>query len=130
MSGYDTNAGAMTAFAQGLNVTAHNIANMNTPDFRAWSRVYNEGQSGSGPRLSTQMGENALVVRDEMNISSLAPSPDYDMGLSLGVNSVNAAREMTNLMIDQRAFEGNAAAISTREDMDLSLMGSMVNEKV
>ncbi|MEG1610768.1 MAG: flagellar basal body rod C-terminal domain-containing protein [Bilophila sp.] len=46
-----------------------------------------------------------------------------------GTNNVDTGREMTSLVSDQRAFEANAAVITTRSDMDDTLLGIMVDQK-
>ena len=56
MSEYSINAAAMSAFGQGLNTTAHNLANINTQDFRAWSRVRRATRSGAACRDKKRRG--------------------------------------------------------------------------
>jgi len=140
MSEYSINAAAMSAFGQGLNPTAHNLANINTQDFRAWSRVYSEGRPGQGPRAVTRSGEDAFGARDRVSLSFLDPSdPEAALrqisenGLppeAMSGNTVDLARETVNLITDQRAFEANAAVISTRQTLDDAMLGLVADRRV
>lgn len=140
MSEYSINAAAMSAFGQGLNTTAHNLANINTQDFRAWSRVYSEGQPGQGPRAVIENGEDVFGVRDRVSVSFLessdpeaAPDQISENDLlpeDMSGNTVDLARETVNLITDQRAFEANAAVISTRQTLDDDVLGLVVDRRV
>lgn len=137
MSEYSVSAVAMTAFDQGVNTEAHNLANVNTRDFQAWSRVYSEGEAGGGPRAVIRDGQDAFNVRDSVSISFLEPSdldPSAEDGLTppelMDGNTVDMARETVNLITDQRAFEANAAVIATQQVLDADLLGLIVDQRV
>ena len=77
-----------------LDVHAHNIANVNTPDFKA-SRLTQSEASGLG---GTQ-------------VASIEESSDVDL-----------ATEMVGLMTAQRGFEANIPVIRTQDKMIGSLL--------
>lgn len=137
MSDISVNAGAMIAFGEGVGVTAHNIANINTEDFRSWSRVYTSQGAGEGVRAHVRPGGTPASTGDRVTLSSLdglepsdEPSAAGAANGMPGTNTVDAGREMANLLADQRAFEANAAVISTRDEMDAGLLGMVADRRV
>lgn len=132
MSEYSVSAVAMNAFGQGLNTEAHNLANVNTRDFQAWSRVYSEGEAGGGPRAVIRDGQDAFATGDRVSISFLEPSAEDGATPPelMDGNTVDVARETANLITDQRAFEANAAVIATQQILDADLLGLIVDQRV
>lgn len=121
----DVNASALTAFGNGMNVIAHNIANMNTPEFKASSASYTSGPSDQGVQFVHQApSENINYEYRQVNTSYESRPPavgdmPMDVALNMGYinNNVDVSREMVNMMITQRGFEANAVSIRTVEDM-------------
>lgn len=131
MSEYSVSAAAMNAFGQGVATEAHNLANVNTRDFRAWSRVYSEGEAGGGPRVTIRDGQDGFGSRDRVSVSFLEPSAEDGAMFPerMDGNTVDMAREAVNLATDQRAFEANAAVIATRQSLDADLLGHVVDRQ-
>ncbi|MEG2139657.1 MAG: flagellar basal body rod C-terminal domain-containing protein [Bilophila sp.] len=122
--GIAINLGAMQAFADGVSVTAHNVANTNTRDFQRWSHTYTSDAKGSV--------QNVVEAGDPLRGVAGALAEERGSLWHAGVpdtNNVDTGREMTSLVSDQRAFEANAAVITTRSDMDDTLLGIMVDQK-
>ncbi len=136
MNGYSANALAMSAFGEGIAVTAHNIANMNTPGFQPWSRVYTSDGKQGGVHMRVRAGDRLSVGPDLADFPLLQPGNDDESVFpgSLSAlpesNAVDITREMIGLITDQHAFEANAACIQTRQVMDAEVLGLIVDQQV
>jgi flagellar hook protein FlgE len=87
---------ALAAYGTGLNVTANNIANMNTTGFKptTTSTVMNEDVNG-GVKVTLSQSENA-----ELDI----------------------AKEMVDMMIEKHAIQGNVKSLQTENEVLKSLI--------
>lgn len=79
---------AVQAFAAGQQVTANNIANLNTDGFRAVRATFQENGAGG-------VGVAATATRDRVDIS----------------------REAVNLMSNGQGFKTSLAVLKTADDM-------------
>lgn len=124
MSEYSISSSALIAYGDGLSDTAHNLANMNTPNFKAWSHTYSEVGSG-GVRIDPY-SQSLFLIQDRVDFTldqnseeseeiraELIPPEGIDS------NNVDYAREITNMIEDQRAFEANAAMIQSQQVLNL-----------
>ena len=89
---------ALAAFGTGLNVTANNIANMNTNGFKPASAVLNEDVNG-GVKVTLSQSENA---------------------------DVDIAKEMVDMMIEKNAIQVNVKSLQTENDVLKSLIDTKV----
>lgn len=102
---------ALNSFATGVQGTAYNIANVNTASFQPVSVRYQSNRP-------EDLGVHPVITR---------PAPDVVSGEHAAPFShVDVAREMTNLIVNQRSFEANAAVIRTGDE----LLGVLVDLKV
>lgn len=102
---------ALNAYAVGVGVVAHNVANISTDDFHPLRLEYRSVNNGV---------EAAFLPEGEGRASGL------DAGEESPVPSgVELAREFANLVVSQRAFEANARVITTIDDA----MGAVLNIK-
>ena len=85
---------ALSAFGTGLNVTANNIANMNTPGFMPTSVVMNEDANG-GVRVTLSKSQDA---------------------------EVDIAKEMTDMMIEKLGVQANVKSLQAGDQMLKSLI--------
>ena len=85
---------ALSAFGTGLNVTANNIANMNTPGFKPTSVVMNEDTNG-GVRVTLSKSQDA---------------------------EVDIAKEMTDMMIEKLGVQANVKSLQAGDQMLKSLI--------
>ena len=108
---------ALDAYALSQQVTANNLANMNTEEFRA-SRVTLEDVANQG----------GVAVQEVREISAQPPLLPSQRLLEVqgqvvqeqvyaSGSTTDPAREMVNLMVNQRAFEANAAAVRVQDEM-------------
>jgi len=85
------------------DVAAHNLANLNTPGFQPL-RADSEGN------VTTQATVSAETVETPMGDSAL-----FDDASPVSSN-VNLSVEMTNLLINKRAFEANVNALKSQNE--------------
>ncbi|SDB29366.1 flagellar basal-body rod protein FlgC [Desulfonatronum thiosulfatophilum] len=112
------NIQALHAIGLSRQVGANNVANMNTPDFKA-------------SRLSLETGPEGLGVRPQAIDQDPTPGPlvpalegatDEDghhatvWGLAEGSNTELVA-EMVNSIRDERAFQANVAMVRTWDEL-------------
>lgn len=123
IDGFGTPLSALDAFGTSMAVTANNVANMNTDEFRASDVRLQTGsadQSGQEQgvqvaeiRQSTTEGPLRMDLRREVHEDG---SVSVEQGLVEGSNT-DVAKEMVNMITDQRAFEANAAVVRARDEM-------------
>ena len=89
---------ALNAFSTGLNVTANNIANMNTTGFKPSSAVMNEGDNG-GVKVTLSQSQNA---------------------------EVDPAKEMIDMLIEKNAIQLNVKSLETEDQVYKSLIDMKV----
>ena len=100
-----TSLSALNSSTTRLNVTANNIANSNTPDFKQKSVNLQEAPNSSGVQVQ--------------NIStSTAPS-------DLQNNNVNLNEQMVSLINEKNDFTFNVKGLKVADDM----IGSLLNVK-
>ena len=86
-------ASALSAFTVRQSVTADNIANVSTPDFKASSVQFQDIQGG-GVTASVQKGNDPVDI----------------------------SKEAANLLVNSSFFKANAATIKTVDEMTRSLL--------
>jgi len=123
-----------------MQAVAHNIANVNTEGFQPQAVYYSE----LPPYMGVQIGDitggpdrDALTIRPpepeiltapvpEQQLGQLPPPPDYMTAPMppewLNPSQTSLEREMTNMIIVQRAYEANAVPIRTWDEMTGTLV--------
>jgi flagellar basal-body rod protein FlgC len=97
----------LTAFSRQIDVTAHNVANVNTDEFKK-SQV---------ELVSVQTGGMLPVVRKD---NSAGPTVLRDNGygpLQAELSNLDFGEEAINQIIGQRGFEANLQALKTAYKM-------------
>lgn len=121
-------ASAMNAFGTGMAATAHNVANVNTPEFHPQQVYYQTGPQGQGVEVGgVTQGPYLPVPPQPESAYPAAPLAD---GLlppeALAPSQTELASEFTSMISAQRAYEANAATIRTWDVMQ----GVIVDMKV
>jgi flagellar hook protein FlgE len=94
MSGITSvSASALQAFSTSQQVTAHNVANLNTDNFKASRTTFQENVTGG-------VTASASDTQDAVDIS----------------------REATNLLTNSLGFKANLAVLKTADDMTKQLL--------
>ncbi|MBN2139462.1 MAG: flagellar biosynthesis protein FlgG [Desulfovibrionaceae bacterium] len=108
----DVNLQALSALGVSMAVTANNVANVNTNEFQS-SRAYLEtGPEGQGVRVSGvfrdespgALVEEGVPVRGEDGV--WRAETEY-----VEAGNTDPAREAVSMIVDQRAFTANVAAV-------------------
>ena len=129
---YD-NLSALNAYGNGLNVVAHNLANMNTAGYEARSFAYGAGPAGTvevqvappNAGLPEGFGQDRVTLSGGLEASGQAGGR-----LTLPyTNTVDVSREMVNMIVAQRGFEANTVAIAARADMGDAALGLVVDRR-
>ncbi len=112
------NIQAMQAISLSRQIGANNVANMNTPEFKASRLSLETGPEGYGVRPRS--------IDQDTSPGPLVPTLEGDVGedgmlttvwgLTEGSNTELVA-EMVNSIRDERAFEANVAMVRTWDDM-------------
>jgi len=110
----DSNLQALQAISVSQQVTANNVANMNTDGFRSSRVEYETGPDGQGVRVSG-IYEN----------TSPGTGPTFEETWTEGSNT-DLATEMVQMIENEQAFAANAVAIHTDMDMSGVLIDMMV----
>ena len=88
---------AMNAASQNIAATANNVANLQSENYQA-------------RRLEQTELETGGTRNNQMRLSQQEPTPP-------GGSNVELEREMTNLIVDQNAYEANAAMVRATNQM-------------
>ena len=128
-----SSASALRAHKTKMDVIAHNVANVNTNDFKSSSVTLQDSFSRTIERAraantdSSSAGTNPLQVGSGVSIASINrstnPGPMIMSGNETEVMSnTDLAVEMTNMIVTQRAFEANARVIPVVDEMHEALL--------
>ncbi len=110
---------ALNAFSVGMEVTANNIANVNTDGFKAKSARYSSGPNGEGVVL----GEIRSSSTGGPLYSDHAPPLYYHPDGYVEGSNTDLVREFTNLIVTQQTYAANAKTIATYDQVT----GALVN---
>ncbi len=107
LSAIHTALSGLAAYAKQVEVTAHNVANVNTDGFK---KSYTEF-------VSVETGGVLPVVRKD---DSAGPTVLSDRGYGpsqVELSNVDLAEEAVNQILAQRGFEANLHTLRTADDM-------------
>jgi len=127
ISGFSASLSGLMAQSKRLAVSADNIANMTSRGFRADGPAEQPG--AYRPKQTQDVTTAGGGVRAEVrpvtppSVEVYAPgSPEADAEGVAAIPNVNLAQELVTQMQAQRAYEANAAAIRTQDEMTDSLL--------
>jgi flagellar hook protein FlgE len=115
ISAIHTALSGLSAFGKQLDVSAHNVANVNTDGFKSSRTEFVEAQSG---------GVLPVVRKD----NSAAPSVLKDTAegpRQVELSNVDLGQEVASQIIAQRGFEANLRTLKTADTM----LGSILDTK-
>ncbi len=119
-----TAAEALNAFSTSVAVTANNLANISTDEFKASRTNLETGPDGQGVRVSS-------ITRDESSgplKQEAVPTENPDTGrVQTGQQFVegsntDVATEMVNLIVNENAYGANAEVIRTDDEMTQTVL--------
>lgn len=97
----DTNLSALSAMGVAQQVSANNIANVNTDGFKASSVALETGPQDQGVRVG--------AIRESSNSGPVVGGVE--------LSNTDIATEMVNMTVTGHAFSANVAAIRASEEM-------------
>ena len=104
---------ALQAYGTRMGVSAHNVANVNTDEFKKSRALLTEGDNG---------GVKVSISRVNTRNSPVGGSRDGGMVMKEPSNT-DLAEEFTQQIITQRGFEANTKTIKTQDEM----LGSVID---
>lgn len=119
---------AFSAYGVGTRVTAHNLANVLTNNFKAGRVTYSDLPGQLGVRAeSVETGTTAgpLVPYGPGLPESSVRNQSVPEGLVEG-STTDVAGEMINLIVTSRVYQANARTVTASDDM----LGAIINMKV
>lgn len=115
-SGLHLASGALSVFAVGTQITAHNIANVSTGDFLPQHVTYATGSHGEGVVLESVRKEEAALA---------IPADSLEILGEKRASGTNLAREFPHLISTQHAFEANCVTVRVADEMAVSLLNTI-----
>ncbi len=107
-----TSLSALNAFSVQMNVTANNLANVNTDGYKSSSVVI---ESGQGQTVK------ANVIMDNSQ-GPMTPNKSAETGVD-ELSNVDMVKEMTQLIPTQFGYDANLKVIET----NLEMHGTLIN---
>lgn len=107
-SAMDWSSASLGVHSTGLQVTAHNVANVSTAGFDPQRAAYATSSSGNGVVLDTVYKETGALAQGLPQDSAVASSVHSGTELS---------QEFPQMISTQRGFEANAVIVRTSEEM-------------
>ena len=101
-------SGGLGVHSVGMQVSAHNIANVSTDSFSPQRAVYATGHSGDGVVLDAVYKVDAAAMQGLPRDYGVAVQP---------ISGTELSREMPQMIMTQRGFEANAAAVRTADQI-------------
>ena len=102
---------ALNAFSTQMNITANNIANVNTDGYKSSSAVIETGQGQT---------VRANLIKDNSQ-GFMTPNKSAANGME-ELSNVDMVKEMTQLIPTQNAYDANLKAIVTNYQMQGTLL--------
>ncbi len=107
ISSIDNNLSALNAFGTRLDVTANNIANINSENFKKSQTVNIEGEIGGVKTEIRKVDTGSVKPSPASTEKTAGPQP----------SNVDLTEEIPGAMIDEKGFQANLKFIQTREEM-------------
>lgn len=114
---------ALQAFSLSQEITANNVANINTNEFKSSRLDLEDGPNGQGvrPETITQSTEHGgwvqeIQVHEDEN-GQMVQTTEY-----VESSNTDLARESVQMIVDTRAFQANVNVIRNWEEMTGSIM--------
>lgn len=104
---------ALTAFGTSMNATAKNVANANTPGYKAERVVKVENKHG---------GVSTVLTRNLSAGPMLLPASGKASQEMVEMSNVNLAREMVDMIINKHGYQANRKVIKVMDEIKGSVL--------
>ena len=121
-------ASALNAFSWGTAVTAHNVANVSTAGFEPRRAVYSSNANDQGVSFEAAMKDAGSKVGPSSNWNAANAVLDVTSGIpqeASAPSGTDLAREFTQMISTQHAYEANAQVVRTSD----SMLGTLLDIK-
>ena len=108
----NSNVSAMQAFTRQMSVSANNVANALSDDFKKSRAINTEGQNGQVETVITKIDTPGPLVEDPLSLT----------GELKELSNTDIAEELVNQISYEHAFKANAKVISSYEETVGSLI--------
>ncbi len=112
MVAINSNVSAMQAFTKQMNVSANNVANALSDDFKKSRAINTEGENGQVKTVITTIDTPGPLVEDPLS----------ETGELKELSNTDIAEELVNQITIETAFKANAKVIKSYEETVGSLI--------
>lgn len=118
---------AFKAFSSSQNLTAHNIANINTDEYKSKRLDMETGPEGKGVQPSQVVEDSSPgpVIQRQVPVENEQGELEQREVAVEGSNT-DLVREVTRMIRDERAIEANAAVIRTYDHLSGNIIDILV----
>lgn len=109
-------ASAMNALGLGMNVVAHNVANVSTAAFAPRCAAYADGAGGQGMQLDAVL-RDAGPAADWSAANAVYDVTPNRFAEHLSPSGTELSAEITRMISTQHAYEANAQVVRTSDAM-------------
>lgn len=114
VSPVNSTVSALRAFSRQINVSANNVANVYSDDFKKSRAINTEGENGQVETTITKVNTPGPLVDDPLHPGELKELSNTDI-----------AEEFTNQIMASTGFKANAKVIKTYEETVGTLLDMM-----
>ncbi|MBF0118540.1 MAG: hypothetical protein HQK79_06865 [Desulfobacterales bacterium] len=111
ISSISSSLSAIKSYGQKMDVTANNVANANSDEFKKSAAYLKEGYNG-GVEVDIKKIESKGPLYSEANSMKLKEGSNVDL-----------AEEIPQMMVSQRGYEANLKTLKTQDEM----VGTVLN---
>ncbi len=124
---FNASLSGLSAFSTAQQVTAHNVANVNTEEFQS-SRVSLEELPDQGGVRVQEISKNTDPgpMVQSMRLEQTQAGQTRQVQATVQASNTDVAREMVSMTVNENAFAANAAVVRTQDEM----LGHVVDEMV
>lgn len=115
ISSLNTTVSALQAFGQKLNVTAGNIANVNTDGYKKYRAIFQEGSNGQ-VEMSTSRDESGTPIGGQEEAGKAAQT----------ASNVALEEELPDLITSVYGFKANLKTVKAQDEMLGNLLDTVV----
>ncbi len=115
VSGINSNVSALQAFSKQMSVSANNVANALSDDFKKSRAINTEGENNQVKTTITKINTPGPLVED----------PTSETGELKELSNTDIAEELVNQISIQHAFEANTKVIKSYDETMGSLLDMM-----
>lgn len=109
------NLSGLQAFSKQISVSANNVANVLSDDFKKSRAINTEGENGQVESTITKINTPGPLVEDPLSTT----------GELKELSNTDIAEEMTNQIMAQHGFDANAKVISAYDETIGTLLDIM-----